>query len=72
MVAQKGTEDARVVESEGFGPVIDLHEPQEAVARLLAIDGGQLLAWREAVAGAPRNLFVLSDDHERLVEEFRG
>lgn len=68
MVAQQGTEDARVVEAEGFGPVVDLHQPSEAVERLLAVGADDLIAWRKAVAAAPPELFALSDDHSRLLQ----
>jgi len=67
MVAQLGTEDARVVESEGLGPVVDLHDPDAAVARLLSVGRDELLSWRRAVAAAPESLFALTDDHDRLV-----
>jgi len=72
MVAQQGTEDARVVAAEGFGPVIDLHSPSAAVEQLLAIESDSLLGWRRNVASAPRSLFVLSDDHEQLLARLDG
>jgi len=72
MVAQRGTEDARVVEQESFGPIIDLHQPDAAVEQLLAIQREQMLAWRERVAAAPRSLFELTDEHERLLARMQS
>jgi len=69
MAAQSGTEDARVVASEGLGPVIDLHNPGAAVEQLLAIEHDDLLRWRRNVAAAPEALFVITDDHARLIAE---
>jgi hypothetical protein len=49
----------------------NLHNPSLAVEQLLAIDRNDLLAWRRNVAAAPRSLFVLTDDHERLLARLR-
>ena len=72
LVAQRGTEDGRVVDELDLGPVIDLHRRDEAVHALLAIDGDDLERWRGSVRAQPRSLFVYTDDHERLLEALRG
>ena len=67
MVAQRGTEDGRVVESENFGPVIDLHDPDSSLECLAKIGPDDLRGWRQAIEGAPRDLFVLGDEHDQLL-----
>jgi len=68
MVAQRGTEDGRIVESRGLGPLVDLHEPEQAVRTLLSIKAEQVEGWRVALREEPRESFVITDEHSRLLE----
>ena len=72
IIAQRGTQDGRFVDAWGLGPMVDLMDPDAAVAQLGAIQDSDLQRWNEAVASRPRSDWVFTYDLERLLAAMLG
>lgn len=71
MFAQKGTEDCRAVESLGIGVCLDLKDLEGTVDRILRVNESELALWQQNLTGLPRNVYVYSDEHNRLMESIQ-
>lgn len=67
MIGQAGKDDTRLLVEHGLGIDIDVTRPEEAASRLLSITPEDLERWRSKLQALPRDLYVLSDEHDRLV-----
>lgn len=66
VVVQAGTEDARVVLEHNIGMVLDLSDVNRAVNELLSITTDRVTEWRHNLEELPREMFVHSDEYQRL------
>lgn len=68
MFGQVGTPDGRIIEELGVGTSIDLLDVESTVDRILHISEAELDQWRENVTKLPQDVYVYTDEHERLIE----
>lgn len=68
MFAQKGTEDSRPVESLGLGLALDLADIEGTVDKILEIRRPDIDRWRQNMKSLPKEAYVLSNEHEQLLE----
>jgi succinoglycan biosynthesis protein ExoL len=66
--AQLGTEDGRVVENLGLGISLDLADVERAVERILQVKDADIIQWQQNIINLPREVYILSDEHERLMK----
>ncbi len=71
MFAQIGTVDGEVVASKGLGVCLDLADKDACVQTVLSTRFSDLDQWRQNIAALPRNMYVLTDEHKRLLEGLR-
>ncbi len=72
MLAQKGTEDGRLIEALGLGMCLNLSDIKEAVECILSITRTMLNQWQEAISQLSQDVYVLTDEHERLLEMLKS
>lgn len=71
MFAQTGTIDGEVVASKDLGMCLDLGDKDACVQAVLSARFSDFDQWRRNIAGLPRNMYVLTDEHERLLERLQ-
>ena len=68
MFAQTGTMDGEVVASRGLGVCLDLADENGAVQTVLTNLLSDLDLWRRNLAALPKEVYILTDEHRRLLE----
>lgn len=71
MFAQTGTIDGEVVASKGLGVCLDLADEDTAVRTVLSTRLSDLDHWRRNLMTLPRDRYVLTGEHERLLDALR-
>lgn len=66
MIAQSGTEDARIIEKHDIGKNIDLEDIDQAVKKFLDIKKSDLLRWHNNLLNIPKDLYLYTDEHQKL------
>lgn len=66
--AQTGTEDGRVIDALGLGACLDLSNIEAAVKRILSITRTDLNQWQQNMARLPKEIYMLTNEHERLLK----
>lgn len=68
MFAQTGTMDGEVVASSGLGVCLDLADENAAVQTVLDTRLSDLDRWQRNLATLPKEVYILTDEHRRLLE----
>jgi succinoglycan biosynthesis protein ExoL len=72
IVGQRGKDDARLVEEEDLGIVVDVVDVEGTLERLKAVTSSDLGRWRANLRAMPRSAFALTDEHEELLRRLAG
>lgn len=72
MIGQPDTLDGRIIDEQGFGPMIDLRDPAGSVERLLAITPDEVDGWRANVAAAPVEMFRRTHQLREVFDTLSG
>lgn len=67
IIAQKGTQDAKLVQKYEIGLVIDLTEPDQAIQTIQSIGKDEIEKWTYNLYQIPKEVYTLTDEHERLL-----
>jgi succinoglycan biosynthesis protein ExoL len=67
MIGQTGSADGELIEGYDIGLTVDTAAPETALARLQAINPADLARWRANLAALPPELYLYTDEHERLL-----
>jgi succinoglycan biosynthesis protein ExoL len=68
LFGQVGTLDGQIIEEWGLGACVDLLDVEGAVDRILRISEVELAQWRKNVAQLPKEVYIYTGEHERLIE----
>jgi succinoglycan biosynthesis protein ExoL len=68
MIAQSGTEDGRVVEEKDLGMCLDPSDINACAEQILTIRPDDLQRWRNNIRQLPENLYIYTDEHQRLLD----
>lgn len=66
IIAQKGTEDCKVVEKLQIGLCLDLSNIQKATEQLLSINDNQIIKWETNMKSIPEGIYVYKFEHKLL------
>jgi hypothetical protein len=72
LVGQVDKDDSAVLLDHNLGMTVDVTDPDASVRALLRVDRGHVAHWRDRIAQAPRSLFALTDEHEKLMALLRS
>ena len=67
MISQKGTEDCKTVQQYEIGNCLDLSNIDKAVNDILNISREQLHKWQQNFNQLPTNVYLHTDEHEKLI-----
>lgn len=68
MISQAGTQDDVMVNKMHLGKSINLLDLEGAVEAVLHISGSDIQAWRDSLVRLPDNIFLYTDEHEKLIK----
>ena len=71
MIGQAGTQDGAVIHDRGLGPLVDLADPEAAIAGVLQITAAEIEQWQANVSRLPRSVYCENGEHERLSNRIR-
>ncbi len=71
MIGQIGSADGELIERYAVGLTVDTAAPEAALAQLQAIGPADLARWRANLAALPSELYLYTDEHERLLAALR-
>jgi len=69
IIAQKQTEDCKVVEKLQIGLCLDLSNIQKSAEQLLKIDENQLIKWENKIKTIPEDLYIYKFEHKLLYKK---
>ena len=69
MIAQKDSQDGKVVDELNIGLTIDISDPDESIRKLLTITNVQVQEWRKKIQSLPQSLSVISKEYEDLIRK---
>lgn len=69
MIAQKDSQDGKVVEDLNIGLTIDISDSDESISELLKITNTQIKEWRNKVQSLPQSLSVISSEYDELIRK---
>lgn len=69
IIAQKGTEDCKVVEKLQIGLCLDLSNIQKAVEQLLSINNNQFIKWEDKIKNVPEKIYIYKSEHNLLYKK---
>jgi len=69
IIAQKQTEDCKVVEKLQIGLCLDLSNIQKSVEQLLNIDENQLIKWETKIKNIPEDIYIYNFEHNLLYKK---
>ena len=69
IIAQKGTEDCKVVEKLQIGLCLDLSNIQKAVEHLLSINNNQFMKWEDKIKNIPEDIYIYKFEHILLYKK---
>lgn len=72
MFTQTYTEDGRVAEWAGLGPVLDLRDIRGSVQRILRITASDLTRWQHNIEALPQHVHTQGDEYARLYAALSG
>lgn len=68
LIAQVNTQDAKRVDEYKIGCIIDLNDTEQSLQQIKAIDFEDVKRWRENMYKIPKEVYTLSDEHNRLLK----
>lgn len=69
MIAQRDTEDGRVVEAFNIGVCIDLNDMRKSIDSILNIRDSEINKWHENIKKLPVKVYTYTDEHEKLLRK---
>lgn len=72
MFTQSNSEDGRIAERHGLGPVLDLRDFQGSLRRVLRIGRNDVVRWQQNILQLPDHTFVYGDEYGRLLATLDG
>ena len=64
---QTGTEDCKTVEQYGIGACLDLENIDGTVDYILSLSDDEISKWKKSMNELPENVYMHSDEHEKLI-----
>lgn len=72
VIVQKGTEDSKLVNFYDIGLIVDMNQGVEKVVKQIRnITNADIQKWEHNMTKLPENIYLYSDEHERIVEALR-
>jgi succinoglycan biosynthesis protein ExoL len=72
IIANRINEDCKYVMKYKIGMCVDLEQIEKTVDRILAIDTKIISDWKKNLINLPKDLYVLSNEHEYLIKKIIG
>lgn len=68
MIAQKGTQDGKIVEKYQIGLNIDLNNMEKAMKDVLMITPNDISFWKDNLSKLPTKIYCYTDEHKKLID----